>query len=111
MFLVMGGVGVRIAQLYRLLPEGLWVSSLQIGTGLIGLGLVVSTGSYLVILVGVLLVMTYVLNNSDSALSDIQGEDLKYSKGWRLVSEGFIGVTAVAVCMFLQGITGIVPFF
>ena len=109
--LVVGGAGVRIAQLYELLPKGPRDFSPQIRDVLIGLGLVISTGSYLVMLVGLLLVMTHVLNQSGPTPSVIQKVDLQYSKERRLVSEGLIGVSAVGSCLFLQGITGIVPFF
>lgn len=111
MLLVLSGVGVRIVRHSGLLSEGVWTSSLQFGAVLIGLGLVVSTGSYLVMLVGTLLVMIHMLNRTGSALSEVQDVDVKQSKGWQLASEGLVGVTSVAACIFLQGITGIVPFF
>lgn len=109
LFIIVTGMILRIWQGGRR-SEGWLISPIQLGTGLIGWGLVVSTGSFLVIVVGTLLVMIHMLNGTGSATYKVPDIDLKSTTGWRLAAEGLVAVTSAAAYLFLQGITGIVPF-
>lgn len=109
--LILGGMGVRFAKQSGYLSGGPWIFSLQLGAGLIGLGLVVSTGSYLLILVGSLLVIAQVLSRIGPGPSEIQmGTDLS-GKGKMVTTEGLVAVISIAAFLLLQGMTGTIPLF